>query len=247
MKLLPFPGALLLVALCAAIFLGCPSAPAVRVTAEPVVVRPAHLIVFQGGDTLSGTITHGDVLHMRVATAGIDTVEIDNSRVSRILSASSGADITDTYIDADLIKIQRARLAIDKRQAQLKADVEAGRRRKTDWTLRTTFALILARLDRPPTGVPELSLTLYNFGEKPIALFKARVYCLDEAGRAIQTNGKDHVMEASSAVHVDPGDDFTTRLRMVSHSEARNARVQVTYVEFADSTWWRGKMDMATF
>lgn len=174
MKLVPRPGAVLLIALSVALFSGCPTPPAVTSTAPPVV-RPAHLIVFRAGDTLSGTITQGDALTMRVATAGADTIEVDNSDVSRILSASSGADITDRYIDADLIKIQRARLTIDKRQAQLKADVEAGKRRKTDWTLRTTFALILARLDRPKSDVPELSLTLYNFGEKTIALFKARV------------------------------------------------------------------------
>jgi len=246
MKLVPRQGAILVIALNVAVFSGCPSTPAVTTT-EPPVIRPAHLIVFRSGDTLSGTITQGGVLTMRVATIGADTVEVDNGNVALILSASSGADITERYIDADLVKIQKARLSIDKRQALLKADVDAGKRRKTDWTLRTTFALILARLDRPQSGVPELSLTLYNFGEKTIALFKARVYCLDEAGRPIRSNGKDHIMEASSAVHVDPREDLTTKLRMTSHTEARNARVQITYVEYADSTWWRGKMEAATF
>lgn len=246
MKLVPRKGAVLVIALSVAALSGCPSTPTVTTT-EPPVIRPAHLVVLRSGDTLSGTIAQGDVLAMRVATAKAETVDVENTNVSRILSASSGADITDRYIDADLIKIQKARLAIDKRQAQLKADVDAGKRRKTDWTLRTTFALILARLDRPQSDVPELSLTLYNFGEKTIALFRARVYCLDESGRPIRSNGKDHIMEASSTVHVDPGEDLTTKLFMVSHTEARNARVQITYVEYADSTWWRGKMEAATF
>ena len=88
MKLLSFPGAILLAAMCAAVFSGCPSTPAVTTTAEPRVLRPPHLIVLQSGDTLRGTITHGDVLTMRVATPGTDSVEIDNSTVSHIFSAS---------------------------------------------------------------------------------------------------------------------------------------------------------------
>jgi hypothetical protein len=203
--------------------------------------------VLHDGDTLSGTITDGRVMTIRIATSTADTVEIENISVSRVLSATSGADLTHRYIDADLIRIRRARLGIDRIQSQIKAEVESGKRKKTDWTLRTTFALIHVKLERSESSVPELSLTLYNFGEKALDLFKARVYCLDSAGTPIKRGGEEHIFEASSPARIEPGEDFTTKLNLSRHREAQHARVQITYAEFADHTWWRGKMEMATF
>jgi hypothetical protein len=226
------------------VFAGCPSSRTVMTESPPF--QPAHRIVLLNGDTLAGTITDGEVMRMRVATANGDTLGIENETVSRVLVASSGADITGRYIDPDLIAIQKARLDIDTRQTQLKAEVDSGKRRKTDWTLRTTFALVLVKLERTESDVPELSLTLYNFGEKAITLFKAKVFCLDENGVPTRRGGKDHIFEASSPVQIEPGENFTTKLRLVNHPEARNAKVQITYAEFADRTWWRGKMEMGT-
>ena len=224
---------------------GCPSTETLKVEAAPF--NPAHRIVLLNGDTLSGTITDGEVMQMRVAMAKGDTVNLNTETVDRVLLASSGVDITSRYIDTDLITIQKSRLEIDKRQAQLKSEVESGKRRKTDWTLRTTFALVLVKLERTEEGAPELSLTVYNYGEKAISLFKAKVFCLDEHGMPTRQGGKDHIFEASSPVQIDPGEDFTTRLLLANHPEARNAKVQITYAEFADRTWWRGKMEKSTF
>jgi hypothetical protein len=213
-------------------------------TPPPASVPPADYRIFLGeNDSLDCRILHGDILTTRIFTTDQDTVELNNDEIDRIVSLRSGRDVTDRYIDRNALKVELAKKEALKKREKLKAEIAAGKRKQ--WELdRVPFAVLSAEFERTSKGMPQVMLTILNLTKKKITLVKTRVYCFDQQGRPISsTKGRGHIFDASSRIPIEPGEDFTTTLVLRNHPKTRKATIEIHYLEFADRTWWKGKVE----
>ena len=209
-----------------------------------VKAPPAEYRVFLGeNDSLDCAILRGDILTTRILTADRDTVDLNNDEIDRIVSLRTGRDITARYIDRDALKIELAKRQALRKRKQLKEDIAAGKRKQ--WELdRVPFAILSADFERSSRGFPQVLLTILNLTKKKITLVKTRVYCFDQQGRPISgTRNRNSVFDASSRIPIGPGEDFTTTLVLRNHPKTRKAKIEIHYLEFADRTWWKGKVE----
>jgi len=205
--------------------------------------EPDHMIYLDDGDSLSCRLVRGEILVTRVVSSDGDTLAIDNASVDRIIHLTSGRDVTDRYIDREALKIElMKRDAVAKRE-RLKADIAAGRKKKSELD-RIPFAVLAVSMEHAGKGIPQVNLTILNLSAKKISLVKTRIYCFSENGQPISgTKGKNHVFDASSRIPIGPSEDFTTTLVLRNHPKTRKAKIEIHYLEFADHTWWKGKVE----
>ncbi|HEX9614558.1 MAG TPA: hypothetical protein VGA55_03600 [Bacteroidota bacterium] len=216
---------------------GCPPFSLMR------PVEPDHIFYLDDGDSLSCKLVRGEILVTRVVSAAGDSLALENAAIDRIVHLKTGRDVTDRYIDRDALKVELAKEAALAKRAKLEADVAAGKRKKSELN-RLPFAVLTAELERPDRGIPQIALTILNLTDKKISLVKTRIYCYDSKGKPQEgTKGRDHVFDATSRVPIGPGEDFTTLLALRNHPKTRKAKVDIHYLEFADKTWWKGKVE----
>ena len=205
--------------------------------------EPDHVIYLDDGDSLACKLVRGEILVTRVVSSLGDSVSIDNASVDRIVHLKSGRDVTDRYIDREALKVELMKKDALAKREKLKADVAAGRKKKSELD-RIPFAVLSASMDQAGKGIPQVNLTLLNLSAKKISLVKTRIYCFSENGQPISgTKGKNHVFDASSRIPIGPGEDFTTTLVLRNHPKTRKAKIEIHYLEFADHTWWKGKVE----
>lgn len=219
---------------CAITFFGCPSERSTRAAA-------ASHIVYTETDTVFCTLTGGDILSLKGVTAEGDTVRFQNRSVLRIVYRKTGTDITDQYINRDLVQIELAKQKALAQRAQLRADVASGRRNARDLELQAPVELLFAKVNAPGTRAPSVSFVLLNLSDKTIDMFKVKVSCRDGRNRSLNgVGGRDNVFQASSGIPIEAGKDFSTSLRLPYHPGTARATVEVYYLEFEDHSWWRG-------
>lgn len=222
---------------CAMILLGCSPSTTTK------TVEPDHIVYLDDGDSLSVKLVRGEILVLRALSETGDSLALDNASIDRIVHRASGRDVTDRYIDRDALKIELGKRAALLRREKLKADVAAGKRKKSELD-RLPFTVLSASLERPSGESPQIALTILNLTEKKISLLRTRVHCFDAQGRPQSgTRGRNHVFDATSRVPIGPGEDFTTILTLRNHPRTRKAKVDIHYLEFSDGTWWKGRIE----
>jgi len=206
-------------------------------------IAPDYIMYLDDGDSLACKIVRGDILTTRILTAGGDTLTLDNASVDRIISLRSGSDVTGRYIDRDVVKIELAKRRALKSREKLKGEIAAGRRKNSELR-RIPFAVLFAEMEKSERGTPQVALTILNLSEKKISLVKTRIYCYDGKGRPQEgTKGRGHIFDASSRIPIGPGEDFTTTLLLRNYPRTKKAKLEIHYLEFADRTWWKGKVE----
>lgn len=221
----------------ALLLLGCPPSSAIK------TIEPDHIVYLDDGDSLFVKLVRGEIVVLRALSETGDSLALDNATIDRIVHRASGRDVTDRYIDRDALKVELAKQAALSRREKLKADVAAGKRKKSELD-RLPFAVLSADLERPSGGSPQIALTILNLTDKKISLLRTRVHCFDAAGRPqAGTKGRNNVFDATSRVPIGPGEDFTTILLLRNHPKTRKARVDIHYLEFSDRTWWKGRVE----
>lgn len=205
--------------------------------------EPDYAFLMTDGDSLVYKLVRGEVLVTRVLSAEGDTLELDNTMIDRIIWLRTKRDVTDQFINRDALKVELAKKSALERRNKLQAEVAAGKRRKSELD-QIPFAILSADLERPRKGTPQIALTILNLAAKKISLLKTRIYCFDDRGRPVEgARVRTHVFDASSRVPIEPGEDFTTTLPLRSHPGTQRAKVEVHYLEYADHTWWKGKVE----
>jgi len=208
-----------------------------------VRVEPDHMIYLDDSDSLSVKLVRGEILTTRVVSTSGDTLALDNASIDRIVHLKSGRDVTDRYIDREALKTELAKQSALAKRKKLKADVAAGKKKKSELN-RLPFAILSADFERPGRGTPQVALTVLNVSDKKITLLRTRVHCFDANGKPQSGNGgRNHVFDAMSRVPIGAGEDFTTILALRNHPKTRKAKIEIHYLEFSDATWWKGKVE----
>jgi hypothetical protein len=208
-----------------------------------VVPEPDHLIYLDDGDSLACKLLLGEITFSRAISANGDTLVIENASIDRIVHLKTGRDVTDRYIDREALKVELMKKDALAKREKLKADVAAGKRKKSELD-RIPFAVLFASMESAGTGIPQVNLTILNLSAKKISLVKTKVYCFSKAGQPISgTKGRNHIFDASSRIPIGPGEDFTTTLVLRNHPKTRKAKIEIHYLEFSDHTWWKGKVE----
>lgn len=209
----------------------------------PATHEPDHMIYLDDGDSLACKLVRGEILVTRVLSEKGDTIALDNVSIDRILHKKTGRDVTERYIDRDALKVELAKQSALAKREKLKADIAAGKRKKSELN-RLPFAVLSANLERSAGGTPQIALTILNLTEKKISLLKTRVFCYDAKGQPQEgTEGRNYIFDATSRVPIGPREDFTTILMLRNHPKTARAKVDIHYLEFADRTWWKGKVE----
>lgn len=221
--------------LCILFLLGLRCAPS-----ESIPTVKPDMLVITDDDSLRCRILRGEILTMHVRTEHGDSVEIDNSTVTRIIHLTSGRDITTRYIDREALRVELAKKKAIERREKLRADVVAGLKKSSELQ-RVPISLLSTRfLGGKP---PKIELAILNLGTKKIELVKVRVRCFDASGKPSPgIGGRDHLFQATSRIPIEPDEDFTTVLTLRNHPNTKKARVEIHYLEFADNTWWKGEV-----
>jgi hypothetical protein len=215
---------------------GCPPSSTVK-------VEPDHIFYLDDGDSLAAKLVRGETLVTRIVSASGDSVALENTSIDRIAHLSTGRDVTDRYIDREVLKVELAKQAALAKRERLKADVAAGKKKKSELN-RLPFAVLSADLERSDRGTPQVALTILNVSDKKITLLRTRVHCFDASGKPqVGDKGRSHIFDAMSRVPIGPGEDFTTLLSLRNHPKTRKAKVEIHYLEFSDATWWKGKVE----
>ncbi|MBI4418037.1 MAG: hypothetical protein HY563_04620 [Ignavibacteriales bacterium] len=206
-------------------------------------VEPDHIVYLDDGDSIGVKLVRGEIIVLRVLSEFGDTLIVENASIDRIVHLSSGRDVTDRYIDSDILKAELAKQAALARREKLKADVAAGKKRKSELD-RLPFAVLSATMERSPGGTPQIALTILNLTDRKISMLRTRVHCFDAQGRPQPgMRERNHIFDATSRVPIGPGEDFTTVLTLRNHPKTRKARIDIHYLEFSDKTWWKGKVE----
>jgi len=226
-----------LITLCLPFLTACPPASMIGNS------EPDHIFYLDDGDSLSCKLVRGEILVTRVVSSEGDSIAVENGSIDRIVHLRTGRDVTDRYINREALKVELAKQAALRKRAKLEADVAAGKRRKSELN-RLPFAVLSAEFEPPNRGIPHIALTILNLTDKKISLVRTRVYCFNAKGQPQEgTNGRNHIFDATSRIPIGPGEDFTTLLALRNHPRARKAKVDIHYLEFADRTWWKGKVE----
>jgi hypothetical protein len=217
--------------------LGCSAS----ITKRSVAVD--HVVYMDDGDSISCKLIRGEIIVLRVLSEFGDTLIVENASIDRIVHVSSGRDVTDRYIDRDILKAELAKQSALARREKLKADVAAGKKRKSELD-RLPCAVLSATMERSPGGTPQIALTILNLTDRKISMLRTRVHCFDAQGRPQPgMRERNHIFDATSRIPIGPGEDFTTVLTLRNHPKTRKARIDIHYLEFSDKTWWKGKVE----
>ena len=217
-------------------FAGCPPSSSVR-------VEPDHMFYLDDGDSLSTKLVRAEILVIRVVTQTGDSLALENVSIDRIVHLRTGRDVTSRYIDREALKVELAKQAALAKREKLKADVAAGKKKKSELN-RLPFAILSADLERSDRGTPQVALTVLNVSDKKITLLRTRVHCFDANGKPqAGDKGQSNIFDAMSRVPLGPGEDFTTLLALRNHPKTHKAKVEIHYLEFSDATWWKGKVE----
>lgn len=212
-------------------------------TPSLVRVEPDHMIYLDDSDSLAVKLVRGEILVTRVVSEAGDSLALENGSVDRIVHLGTGRDVTSRYIDREALKVELAKQAALARREKLKADVAAGKKKKSELN-RLPFAVLSADLERSDRGIPQVALTVLNVSDKKITLLRTKVHCFDANGKPQSGNGgRSHIFDAMSRVPIGAGEDFTTILALRNHPKTRKAKVEIHYLEFSDATWWKGKVE----
>ena len=212
-------------------------------TPSLVRVEPDHMIYLDDSDSLSVKLVRGEILATRVVSITGDTLALDNVSIDRIVHLKSRKDVTDRYIDREALKVELAKQSALAKREKLKADVAAGKKKKSELN-RLPFAILSADFERSDRGIPQVALTVLNVSDKRITLLRTRVHCFDANGKPQSgSGGRHHIFDAMSRVPIGPGEDFTTILALRNHPKTHRAKVEIHYLEFSDATWWKGKVE----
>ncbi|MEX2116446.1 MAG: hypothetical protein WEB37_06140 [Bacteroidota bacterium] len=215
---------------------GCPPSSMVR-------VEPDHIIYLDDGDSLSCKLVRGEILVTRVVSDVGDSLALENASIDRIVHLKTGRDVTDRYIDREAVKVELAKQTALAKREKLKADVAAGKKKKSELN-RLPFAILSADLERSDRGIPQIALTVLNVSDKKITLLRTRVHCFDAKDQPQGgTGGRNNVFDATSRIPIAPSEDFTTILSLRNHAKTRKAKIEIHYLEFSDATWWKGKVE----